>query len=228
LQLRGLPGFCAANGEDVRALIRKARQAAAQAVSAALVLPYSQVGRRIRTDILREQRAAYGEQILPTLSARLVPDFRTGFSARNLARMVQFAEAFPDQGIVAGLARKLSWSHLVEIIALRDPLQREFCPGTEEQDSRFLALLKEAWHRVPARSGLSTDHAGVQAVAEAFGYTPDELASIPAAANMGLSCGNPTATANLRPGEVVVDLGCGGGLDVFLAAAKVWPGERRP
>lgn len=72
-----------------------------------------------------------------------------------------------------------------------------------------------------AASGLSTDHAGVRAVAEAFGYTPEELASIPSAANMGLSCGNPTATANLRPGEVVVDLGCGGGLDVFLAAAKV-------
>jgi SAM-dependent methyltransferase len=60
-------------------------------------------------------------------------------------------------------------------------------------------------------------------VAEAFGYTPEELASIPTEANMGLSCGNPTATANLRPGEVVVDLGCGGGLDVFLAAAKVGP-----
>lgn len=74
-----------------------------------------------------------------------------------------------------------------------------------------------------ATSGLSTDHAGVRAVAEAFGYTPEELASIPAEANMGLSCGNPTATANLRPGEVVVDLGCGGGLDVFLAAAKVGP-----
>jgi arsenite methyltransferase len=74
-----------------------------------------------------------------------------------------------------------------------------------------------------AASGLSSDHAGVKAVAEAFGYTPEELASIPAEANMGLSCGNPTATANLRPGEVVVDLGCGGGLDVFLAAARVGP-----
>jgi SAM-dependent methyltransferase len=74
-----------------------------------------------------------------------------------------------------------------------------------------------------AGSRLSSDHAGVRAVAEAFGYTPEELASIPAEANMGLSCGNPTATANLRPGEVVVDLGCGGGLDVFLAAAKVGP-----
>src|SRR6476659_8190298 len=74
-----------------------------------------------------------------------------------------------------------------------------------------------------ATSGLSTEHAGVRAVAEAFGYSPEELASIPAEANMGLSCGNPTATANLRPGEVVVDLGCGGGLDVLLAARKVGP-----
>src|SRR5437588_45471 len=74
-----------------------------------------------------------------------------------------------------------------------------------------------------ATSGLSSAHAGVKAVAEAFGYTPEELASIPAEANMGLSCGNPTATARLRPGEVVVDLGSGGGLDVLLAAKKVGP-----
>lgn len=74
-----------------------------------------------------------------------------------------------------------------------------------------------------ATSGLSTEHEGVRLVAEAFGYSPEELASIPAEANMGLSCGNPTASASLRPGETVVDLGCGGGLDVFLAAAKVGP-----
>src|ERR1700760_4896262 len=77
-----------------------------------------------------------------------------------------------------------------------------------------------------AESTLSTEHAGVKAVAEAFGYSAEELTSIPAEANMGLSCGNPTATAHLRPGEVVVDLGSGGGLDVFLAAAKVGPTGR--
>ncbi len=74
-----------------------------------------------------------------------------------------------------------------------------------------------------AESTLSSDHEGVRAVAEAFGYSAEELTSIPAGANMGLSCGNPTATAHLRPGEIVVDLGCGGGLDVFLAAKKVGP-----
>jgi arsenite methyltransferase len=66
----------------------------------------------------------------------------------------------------------------------------------------------------------------VRAVAEAFGYSPEELASIPAEANMGLSCGNPTAIAHLRTGETVVDLGAGGGLDVFLAAEKVGPNGR--
>src|SRR5271156_6113301 len=77
-----------------------------------------------------------------------------------------------------------------------------------------------------AQSTLSNDNDGVRAVAEAFGYSTEELTSIPAEANMGLSCGNPTATAHIRPGEVVVDLGSGGGLDVFLAAMMVGPQGR--
>jgi len=74
-----------------------------------------------------------------------------------------------------------------------------------------------------AVGNLSSELDGVRAVAEAFGYSAEELGSIPAEANMGLSCGNPTAMASLRPGETVVDLGSGGGLDVFLAAEKVGP-----
>jgi SAM-dependent methyltransferase len=77
-----------------------------------------------------------------------------------------------------------------------------------------------------AESSLSNDHAGVKAVAEAFGYSPEELTSIPAQANMGLSCGTPTATAHIRPGEVIVDLGSGGGLDVFLVSKMVGPSGR--
>jgi SAM-dependent methyltransferase len=85
---------------------------------------------------------------------------------------------------------------------------------TDQVQSRYAAV---------AASELSGAHAGVRAVAEAFGYSPEELGTIPAEANMGLSCGNPTAFASLRPGETVVDLGCGGGLDVFLAAGRVGP-----
>ncbi len=74
-----------------------------------------------------------------------------------------------------------------------------------------------------ATKGLSSEQSSVRAVAEAFGYSSQELSSIPAEANMGLSCGNPTAFASLRTGETVLDLGSGGGLDVFLAATKVGP-----
>jgi SAM-dependent methyltransferase len=72
-----------------------------------------------------------------------------------------------------------------------------------------------------ARSGLSSEQDNIAGIAEAFGYSKEELASIPAEANMGLSCGNPLAMASIREGETVVDLGSGGGLDVFLAAQKV-------
>lgn len=85
---------------------------------------------------------------------------------------------------------------------------------------QLLSSVKSKYGAV-ADSTLSSDHAGVKAVAEAFGYSPEDLSSIPAGANMGLSCGNPTATAHLRPGEVVVDLGSGGGLDVFLSSRQV-------
>jgi ubiquinone/menaquinone biosynthesis C-methylase UbiE len=93
----------------------------------------------------------------------------------------------------------------------------------EESMSEIIEQAVRSRYGAVALGSLSSEQEGVRAVAEAFGYSPEELSSIPAEANMGLSCGNPTATANLREGEVVVDLGSGGGLDVFLAAAKVGP-----
>lgn len=58
-------------------------------------------------------------------------------------------------------------------------------------------------------------------VATTVGYSSKELEALPQGANMGLSCGNPTAIASLKPGEVVLDLGSGGGFDVFIAARKL-------
>jgi arsenite methyltransferase len=58
------------------------------------------------------------------------------------------------------------------------------------------------------------------------GYSAEELAAIPAEADLGLGCGNPTALAGLRPGETVLDLGSGGGIDCFLAARRVGPAGR--
>jgi hypothetical protein len=99
--------------DDVRNLIRQTREGVAQAVNAALVLLYWQVGHRIRTEILRERRAAYGEQIVPTLSAQLVPEFGDGFGKRNLFRMIRFAEVYPDVQIVSTPSKQLTDRHRV-------------------------------------------------------------------------------------------------------------------
>lgn len=111
---------------EVRDLVLEARQQTARAVNAGLTLLYWQVGDRIRREILRERRAEYGGEILQTLSAKLEAEFGRGFSQRNLANMVRFAEAFPDRQIVSTLLRELSWSHFLPLIYLKDPLQRDF------------------------------------------------------------------------------------------------------
>lgn len=92
--------------------------------------------------------------------------------------------------------------------------------GMTHQPDHVVESVRDQYAAV-ARSGLSNDNAAVRAVAEAFGYSEQQLSSLPAESNMGLSCGNPVAVAALRPGEVVVDLGCGGGLDVILASRQV-------
>lgn len=75
-------------------------------MNVALTLLYRRVGNRIRQNILGSQRAAYGERIVATLSQELAGEFGRGFEVTNLARMVKFAEAFPDETIVATLSQQ--------------------------------------------------------------------------------------------------------------------------
>nr|WP_315205284.1 PDDEXK nuclease domain-containing protein [uncultured Albidiferax sp.] len=107
-------------------LIDAARRDVAQTVNSTLTLLYWQVGQRIRSEVLLEARAEYGQQILATLSQQLVPLYGQGFAAKSLARMVQFAEVFADAEIVATLSRQLSWSHFRELLPLKQPLERDF------------------------------------------------------------------------------------------------------
>ena len=112
--------------KDLRELIEAARQDVARQVNSALVLLYWRVGKRIRQDILKEKSAEYGEDIVATLSRELTKEFGPGFTARNLANMVRFAEVFPDEEILHTLCAKLSWSHFRLIIYLDDDLKRDF------------------------------------------------------------------------------------------------------
>ncbi len=70
-------------------------------------------------------------------------------------------------------------------------------------------------------TGAASSCCGDPAVTIQLGYTPGQLASLPEGADLGLGCGNPTAILGLRPGQVVLDLGSGAGIDCFLAAKKV-------
>ena len=112
--------------KDVCDLIQQARTATAQAVNAALVFLYWQIGQRIRVEVLKEKRADYGNEICSTLSNELIREFGSGFSRPNLTRMIRFAEVFPTQQIVVTLSRQLGWSHFVEIIYLKNDLERDF------------------------------------------------------------------------------------------------------
>ena len=112
--------------DELRDLIQQARTNVARSVNSALVTLYWQIGTRIRSEVLKNERADYGKQIVSTLSRQLSLEFGRGFRRRNLFNMVRFAEVFPRYEIVQTLSAQLSWSHFVHVIALQDPLQREF------------------------------------------------------------------------------------------------------
>ena len=123
-----LPAKAGAKGllADVREMILKARECVARAVDASLALHYWEVGRRIRQDILKEKRAEYGKKIFQALSGKLATEFGRGYSERNLANMVRFAEVFPDPKILQSLIAKLGWTHFQKLIYIDDPLKRDF------------------------------------------------------------------------------------------------------
>jgi DUF1016 N-terminal domain len=107
-------------------LIEDALRQTAVAVNISLTALYWRIGNRILREILGNERAAYGEQIVATLSRELVSEFGRGFEVKNIRRMMQFAEASPDESIVATLWRQFSWPHFRELLPLGQPHQREF------------------------------------------------------------------------------------------------------
>jgi arsenite methyltransferase len=95
------------------------------------------------------------------------------------------------------------------------------------KNEKIREAVREGYTQIAqGKSGCCCGSSAPDKLAEAIGYTNDELEALPDGANMGLSCGNPTAIANLKPGQVVLDLGSGGGFDVFIAAKKVGPQGR--
>ncbi len=111
---------------EIRSLVIDAKHQATVAVNLSLTQLYWNIGQRINQEVLGGERAEYGKQIVATLARQLTHEFGRGFSEKQLRRMMQFAEVFADQEIVASLMRQLSWTHFTKLISLKDPLQREF------------------------------------------------------------------------------------------------------
>lgn len=113
--------------QDLRQIIEQARGQVAATANYAQTMMYWHIGERINREVLDNKRAEYGKQIVATVARQLQEEFgRKGFDEKSIRRMMQFATLFPDSQIVAPLARQLWWSHFVEVMPLKDELQREF------------------------------------------------------------------------------------------------------
>jgi predicted nuclease of restriction endonuclease-like (RecB) superfamily len=112
--------------QDIRQLIEAAKGQVVSQINQTLVLTYWQIGKRIKTEVLQDERAQYGAGIIKQLAAQLTRDYGNGFSHSSLTRMAKFYAYLPVQAIVATLSQQLSWSHFVELIKIEDELKRNF------------------------------------------------------------------------------------------------------
>ena len=145
---------------ELRALIASSRQRLAGAVNAELTRLYWTMGQRLRTEVLGDARASYGAKLLDQLGQQLAQEFGRGFESRNLRRMVKFAESFPDAAIVSTLSAKLSWSHMVAIVAIKTPQARQFYAQHAAQDGWSV---RELNHQIERKAFERTELASVQA-----------------------------------------------------------------
>jgi predicted nuclease of restriction endonuclease-like (RecB) superfamily len=111
---------------DVLHLINEAKSGLAATVNSTLTRLYWQIGQRLQREVLKGERAEYGEQIVVTLAQQLEIEHGRGFGAKNLRHMLRFAEVFEDETIVLTLSRQLAWSHFLTLIYIKDDLKRDF------------------------------------------------------------------------------------------------------
>jgi predicted nuclease of restriction endonuclease-like (RecB) superfamily len=111
---------------DLRTLIETSKSNLAILVNSEMSLLYWYIGKRINLEVLQNERAEYGKQIIQSLSSQLVLRYGSSFSEKNLRRMMQFAVRFPNEEIVVSLIRQLSWTHIIALIPIENDLKRDF------------------------------------------------------------------------------------------------------
>ena len=130
------------NGDDLLSdlamLIEKSQNQVAVVVNSSVTMLFWQVGKRINEHILKNQRAEYGKEVVATVSLQLKAAYGRNFEEKNLRRMMQFSQVFPDMEIVVTLSRQLSWSHFLILIPLKNEESRMYYAkvATEEMLGR--------------------------------------------------------------------------------------------
>lgn len=112
--------------QEIKSFIEQSKQEIAITVNSTLSMLYWKIGNRINEEILQKKRAEYGKQIVATLWRQLTKEYGNSFSEKNLRRMIQFAEVFPDKKIVYTMCTQLSWSHIKILIPIENELKRTF------------------------------------------------------------------------------------------------------
>jgi predicted nuclease of restriction endonuclease-like (RecB) superfamily len=151
--------------ERVSAIIENRKSRAGAYANREVTLMYWEIGQYVSSVLLDGSRAEYGRKIVVTLSAQLAERYGKPFEARNLRRMVQFAELFPDIKIVSPLATQLSWSHFVELLPVKSEEARIFYANEAaarrlgKRELRLQISRKAYERREIANSRLSPDSA---------------------------------------------------------------------
>jgi predicted nuclease of restriction endonuclease-like (RecB) superfamily len=111
---------------DVRTLIEDAKSRVARVINSEMTMLYWNIGKRIKDEILNNERAEYGEQVVKSLALKLSAEYGRGFSRVSLIRMIQFYDYFSNVEISSTLSNQLTWSHIIELLPLQELNQREF------------------------------------------------------------------------------------------------------
>ena len=113
---------------EVRELINAARTYIARTLNSELTLLYWKIGSRINRETLQGKgmRAEYGQEIIARLAQDLTQEYGRSFEEKNIRRMAQFADQFPDEKTIKALCEQLGWTHFKSLIPIKDPIKRDF------------------------------------------------------------------------------------------------------
>ncbi|RYM35875.1 DUF1016 domain-containing protein [Brumimicrobium glaciale] len=112
--------------KDLAQIIEQGKRKVEQQVNSILTMTYWYIGKKISEHILKNERAEYGEQVIATLAKQLEQKFGRSYTLRNVRRMMQFADLFPDQNIVSPLVTQLSWTHFIVLLGVKTEEARQF------------------------------------------------------------------------------------------------------